>query len=524
MAAWGIGMTAGTAVGNVGIGSWVERRARAAPGGVALIAGDCSVTYAELADRARRLANGLRTLGVAKGDRVAWLGSNHPAFLESLFAAGLLGAVLAPVNHRLAEAEIGWVLEDIRPRVLIRHRVAGATAVRSPAFRHVAVGGSLAGAADFEALIAGSPGHAMDETVRLDDLCLLPHTSGTTGRPKGVMLTHGNVTWNVVNLLTCADFRSNDVTIAHVPFFRVGGTGVNVLPVLFMGGTVVVPGEVHPDDILRLTERHHVTVGFGNPDILQSLVRSPLWPAADLSGVRFLITGGAPVPEPLIRAYMERGLTLLQGYGLSEAAPVALLLRPETALSKVGSAGTPPLFVDARIAGPSGEDVGPGQAGELLVRGPNVMAGYWNRPEDTAAALTPDGWLRTGDVARPDEDGYIWIVGRVADSFISHGQLVHPGDVERVLLSHPAVADAGIAPAPEAGQEQGAIAFVVVAPGAETTEQALLAWSREHLAAHQVPARVTFADRLPRSSVGKLIRAELPQAAALSVQRWRAEP
>ena len=517
-------MTASAAVGNVGIGSWVERRARAAPDGVALIAGDCSVTYAELADRARRLANGLRTLGVAKGDRVAWLGPNHPAFLESLFAAGLLGAALAPVNHRLADAEIGWVLEDIKPRVLIRHRVADATAVRSPAFRHVAVGGSPGGAVDFEALIAGSPGHAMDETVRLDDLCLLPHTSGTTGRPKGVMLTHGNVTWNVVNLLTCADFRSNDVTIAHVPFFRVGGTGVNVLPVLFMGGTVVVPGDVDPDEILRLTERHHVTVGFGNPDILQSLVRSPLWPAADLSGVRFLITGGAPVPEPLIRAYMERGLTLLQGYGLSEAAPVALLLQPETALSKVGSAGTPPLFVDARIAGPSGDDVGPGQAGELLVRGPNVMAGYWNRPEDTAAALTPDGWLRTGDVARPDEDGYVWIVGRVADSFISHGQLVHPGDVERVLLSHPAVADAGVAPAREAGQEQGAIAFVVVAPGAETTEQELLAWSREHLAAHQVPAHVTFADRLPRNSVGKLIRAELPRAAALSAQQWRTGP
>jgi fatty-acyl-CoA synthase len=143
------------------------------------------------------------------------------------------------------------------------------------------------------------------------------------------------------------------------------------------------------------------------------------------------------------------------------------------------------------------------------------MAGYWNRPEDTAAALTSDGWLRTGDVARPDEDGYIWIVGRVADRFISHGQLVHPGDVERVLLSHPAVADAGVAPAPEAGQEQGAIAFVVVAPGAETTEQALLAWSRKHLAAHLVPARVTFAGRLPRNSVGKLIRAELPKVAAI---------
>jgi fatty-acyl-CoA synthase len=510
------GMPASTAVGNVGIGSWIERRARAAPDGLALIAGDRSVTYSELAGRARRLANGLRTLGVAKGDRVAWLGPNHPAFLESLFAAGLLGAALAPVNHRLDEAEIDWILQDIKPRVLIQHLAAGATAVRAPGSRHVAVGGSLEGAADFEALVAGSPGHAIEEPVGLDDLCLLPHTSGTTGRPKGVMLTHGNVTWNVVNLLTCADFRSNDVTIALVPFFRVGGTGVNVLPVLFMGGTVVVPGDVHPDDIVRLTEQHHVTVGFGNPDILQSLVRSPLWPAADLSGVRFLITGGAPVPEPLIRAYLERDLTLLQGYGLSEAAPVALLLQPEAALSKVGSAGTPPLFVDTKIAGPAGADVGPRQAGELLVRGPNVMAGYWNRPEETAAVLTPDGWLRTGDVARPDEDGYIWIVGRAADSFISHGQVVHPGDVERVLLSHPAVADAGAAPVSASGKEQVATAFVVVAPGAETTEQELLAWSREHLTAHQVPAHVTFAGRLPRNSVGKLIRAELQEAATLT--------
>jgi len=454
---------ASTAAGNAGIGSWIERRARAAPAGVALIAGDRSLTYSELADRVRRLANGLRTLGVAKGDRVAWLGPNHPAVLESLFAAGLLGAAMAPVNHRLDQAEISWMLEDIKPRVLIQHFAAGATAARGPGSRRVAVGGPLDGAADFEALIAASPGHAIEEPVRLDDLCLLPHTSGTTGRPKGVMLTHGNITWNVVNLLTSADFRSGDVTIALTPFFRVGGTGVNVLPVLFMGGKVVVPGDVHADDILRLTEQHHVTVGFGNPDILQSLIRSQLWATADLSGVRFLITGGAPVPEPLIRAYLERGLTLLQGYGLSEAAPVALLLQPENALSKAGSAGTPPLFVDTKIVGRAGADAGPRQAGELLVRGPNVMAGYWNRPEDTAAVLTPDGWLRTGDAARPDEDGYIWIIGRVADSFISHGQVVHPGDVERVLLRHPAVADAGVVPVSASGKEQVAAAFVVLA-------------------------------------------------------------
>jgi len=497
---------------NAGLGPWIERRARAAPGAVALITTGGSLTYSELASRVRRLANGLRALGVAKGDRVAWLGPNHPAFLESLFAAGLLGAAMAPVNHRLDEAEISWVLGDIKPRVLIQHAAAGATA-RGPGPRRVAVAGPLDGAADFEALVAGSAGHVIEETVGPDDLCLLPHTSGTTGRPKGVMLTHGNVTWNVVNLLSCADFRSGDVTIALAPFFRVGGTGVNVLPVLFLGGTVVVPADVHPDAILQLTEEHHVTVGFGTPEILGSLIRSPLWPTADLSGVRFLITGGAPIPEALIRAYLERGLTLLQGYGLSEAAPVALLLQPENALTKMGSAGTPPLLVDTKIVGPDGAGVGPRHAGELLVRGPNVMAGYWNRPDATAAALTPDGWLRTGDAARPDGDGYIWIVGRMADSFVTDGHVVHPGDVERILLSHPAVADAGVAPVLASGAGHVGEAFVVVAPGAGTTGQELLAWGRERLAAYQVPASVTFVDRLPRNSVGKLIRAELRDAA-----------
>lgn len=510
---------------NAGIGPWIESRARANPNRVALIAGGRSWTYSELGDRVRRLANGLRALGVAKGDRVAWLGPNHPAFVESLFAASLLGAVTAPVNHRLDEAEIDFILEDTKPRVLIQHLAADATKVGGSSFRRVAVGGSADGAMDFEALVAESPGHAIEEAVGLDDLCMLPHTSGTTGRPKGVMLSHGNITWNVVNLLTCADFRGDDVTIALAPFFRVGGTGVNVLPVLFKGGTVVVPGEVHPDSILELTERRRVTVGFGNPDILESMVRSRLWPVADLSRVRFLITGGAPVPEPLIHAYQERGLTLLQGYGLSEAAPVALVLQPGSAPTKIGSAGTPPLFVDTRIVGPGGAEVGPRQAGELLLRGPNVMAGYWNRAEATAAALTPDGWLRTGDAARADEDGYIWIIGRIADSFVTHGEIVHPGDVERILLSHPAVADVGVAPVSEPGEEDVPIAFVVVASGARTTEQELLGWCRENLAAHQVPAAVTFVDLLPRNSVGKLIRTELQHEAVLTPPgRGRRQP
>ena len=335
------------------------------------------------------------------------------------------------------------------------------------------------------------------------------------------MLTHGNVTWNVVNLLSCADFRGDDVTIALAPFFRVGGTGVNVLPVLFMGGTVVVPGDVHPDDILRLTEEHHITVGFGTPDILESLIRSQLWPTADLSGVRFLITGGAPVPEALIRTYLERGLTLLQGYGLSEAAPVALLLEPESALSKVGSAGTPPLLVDTKIVGPDGTDVGSGQAGELC--------GPW--PERHGRVLGPARGDGRGADCRTDGFGQEMrrAPTRTGTSGSSAGWLtassptgrsVHPGDVERILLSHPAVADAGVAASPRhPAKNKWRQPSLSWQPGAETTERELLAWCREHLAAYQVPAFVTFTDRLPRNSVGKLIRAELQNDASATVRR-----
>jgi fatty-acyl-CoA synthase len=288
-----------------------------------------------------------------------------------------------------------------------------------------------------------------------------------------------------------------------------GGTGVNVLPVLFVGGTVVVPGDVNPDVILGLTERHRVTVGFGNPDILDSLARSRFWPTVDLSSIRFMLTGGAPVPERLIRVYLDRGVTLMQGYGLSEAAPLALLLESHSALRKIGSAGTPPLLVDIRIAGLNEADVGPGQTGELLVRGPNVMPGYWNRPKETRAVLSSDGWLPTGDAARIDDEGYVWIVGRVRDRFISQGQVVYPGDVERVLVSHPIINDAGVVDVPVSRGGRMGKALVVSAAGAAATEQELLAFCRQHLAPHQVPTSVAFVERLPRNSVGKLIRTEL---------------
>jgi fatty-acyl-CoA synthase len=493
---------------DCGIGSWVARHARVIPDHAALISRARSLTYAELAERVQRLANGLRGLGVGRGDRVAWLGPNHSAFLESLFAVGQLGAVLSPVNHRLRPEEQAVVLAQTGPIVLIRHDVA-APGMTASVRHHVTVDGSPEGAIDYETLVGGSPDQPLDETISLSDLVLLPHTSGTTGTPKAVMLTHGNITWNAVNFITAAGFRSDDVTIAIAPFFRVGGIGVNVLPVLFIGGTVVIPDDATPDVILRLMERYRVTVGFGNPDLLGAMTHADRWSSVDLSSIRFVLTGGAPVPEGLLHAFLDRGVTLLQGYGLSEAAPLALLLDAEHALQKVGSAGKPPLFVDTRITDAEGHDVASGHVGELLVRGPNVMAGYWKRPAETRRSFIEGGWLRTGDAARVDDDGYVWIVDRLDSRFVSAGEVVYPGDVERALMTHPSVVDAGVVGVTTTAGEMVGVAFVVRATGVAATEGELLAYCRGRLSAHQVPTAIRFVDALARSAVGKLLRDDL---------------
>ena len=490
---------------NFGVGTWIERRARSAPVRPALITTDGERSYAELADRIDRLAGAFRGMGVGHGDRIAWLGENHPAFLETLFAAGRIGAVLAPVNHYLPGDERAAIVADTDPAVVLEHVALPETTLAASVLQRIAVGGTRAGALDYELLIAETAAGNADAAVDLEDLLFLPHTTGTTGLPKGVMLTHANVTWNVLNFLTSAEFRSDDVTIAFAPFFRVGGTGVNVLPVLFMGGTVVVPDDVEPDRTLALIERHRVTVGFAGPALLEGLLATERWASADLSSLRFVLTGGAPVPDRLVRAYAQRGVPLVQGYGLSEAGPLALLLDPASALRKIGSAGRPPAFVDVRIVGADGRDVRPGATGELHVRGPNVMAGYWRRPDATREVLLDGGWLRTGDAARMDEDGYVWIVDRFADRFETAGGVVFPGDVERVLLANPAVMDAGVVGIPSDGGHVGA-AFVVLPPGASATTEEILDGARRELPAHAVPATIRQVGELPRNSVGKLAR------------------
>ncbi|MFD7977989.1 long-chain fatty acid--CoA ligase [Streptomyces sp. NPDC059071] len=489
---------------NEGLGSWPARRARKTPHRTALIHGSTTVTYGALHERTTRLAHALRAAGVRRGDRIAYLGPNHPAFLETLFAAGLLGAVFVPLNTRLAAPEIAYQLEDSGASVLL-HSPAHATTAETVTGARTVV---EAGGATYEELLAAGSAEPVDEPVSPDDVGIIMYTSGTTGRPKGAMLTHGNLVWNAVNVLVDHDLHADETALVSAPLFHTAGLNMLTLPVLLKGGTCVLVESFDPGGTLDLVERHGVTFMFGVPTMFDQVARHPRWATADLSGLRLLTCGGAPVPASLIAAYQERGLAFLQGYGMTEASPGALFLDAEHAVAKAGSAGVPHFFTDVRVVRPDLTPVTAGETGEVLIRGPHVMAGYWGRPEETAAAFT-DGWFRSGDAARVDADGYVTIVDRFKDMIISGGENVYPAEVEEALLAHPDVAECAVIGVPDEKWGETARAIVVAREGTAPDPAAVLASLTGRLARYKIPRSLVLVDALPRTASGKLLKHSL---------------
>ncbi|MCC8243188.1 acyl-CoA synthetase [Saccharothrix luteola] len=496
---------------NQGIGSWTARRVRKTPEKVAVIHEGRGSTYRQLHERVLRLAHGLRRLGVGRGDRVAYLGPNHPAFLETLFAVGALGAVFVPLNMRLAPAEVAHVLTDSGSDVLVYapEQASVVEAVRAAAgsLRTIALDHPAAGESSYEELIAASEADPIDEPVTLDDLCLIMYTSGTTGRPKGAMLTHGNLTWNTVNVLVDVDLASDEVTLVVAPLFHTAGLNMTCLPTLIKGGTVVLMPAFDAAEVLDQIETHRVTYMFGVPTMYNAIAACPRWEEADLSSLRQVNCGGAPVPESTIRTYQRRGLSFSQGYGMTETSPGALYLTKEMSEVKAGTAGVPHFFTDVRVVGPGLTDVTPGEKGEIVISGPTVMRGYWQRPADTARAFGPDGWFHSGDVATPDEDGYIAVVDRLKDVIISGGENIYPAEVESVLHEHPSIAECTVIGVPDSRWGEVGRAVVTVNPGADATnERDVLAFLRARLAGYKIPKSVVFVDELPQSATGKLLK------------------
>jgi acyl-CoA synthetase (AMP-forming)/AMP-acid ligase II len=340
---------------------------------------------------------------------------------------------------------------------------------------------------------------------------MIMYTSGTTGRPKGAVLTHGNITWNCLNVLVDTDVIADDVALVSAPLFHTAALNMLALPVLLKGGACVIAERFDVDATFEAVARHRVSVMFGVPAMFRQLADSPRWADADLSSLRLLNCGGAPVPPALISTYQQRGLTFCQGYGMTEASPGALFLDAEHAVAKAGSAGVPHFFTDVRVVYPDLTDTRPGDVGEIVVHGPNVMSGYWGLPRESAAAFT-DGWLRTGDAARVDRDGYVTVVDRLKDMIISGGENIYPAEVENAVAAHPDVAECAVYGVPD--PQWGEVPHVAVAlrPGATADADDILRALDGRLARYKQPKAVHLVPALPRNAAGKVLKAELRRA------------
>lgn len=499
-----------------GIGSWPTRRARMAPRATALVEDGTSVSYGELSARVDRLAYGLRRRGVERGDRVAYLGLNSIGFAETMFAVARLGAIFLPVNTRLAAAELDYVLADSGAKMLIHQpgfsAVVGSAVVGAAASGRLTVLETGTGTDALSALRPDDAAPSIDEPVSHDDVFMLQYTSGTSGRPKGVMLTHGNVTWNVMNLLVDVDLRSTEVALVTAPMFHTAALNQVFLPVFLKGGTSLLEGKFDPRRALALIEDERVTMLFGVTSMYQSLTEQTGFAESDLSSLSHALSGGAPIPETLLQVFADRGVGIFQGYGMTETSPGATMLREADSVRKLGTAGTACFFSDVRIVDPMGEPVAVGEPGEVLVQGPNVSPGYWNDDASTAAAFTGE-WIHSGDLAVIDDEGFVRIVDRLKDMYISGGENVYPAEVEAAIYTHTDVAECAVIGVPDAQWGEVGRAFVRRVPGSSLDHDQLVDHLAGHLARYKLPRSTVFVTELPHNASGKLVRSRLKENA-----------
>jgi fatty-acyl-CoA synthase len=488
--------------GRLVLGRWIRDRARTTPERVAIEFGGRKVTYRELDDRSEALAADLLASGLERGDRVATLTGNSPEHVETLFACAKAGFVLVPLSWRLSPPELAYQLDDSEPAVLLvedEYAVLGDAALAEATVRPRLLGMGQRGetVAPVEANVAD------------DDPLFLIYTSGTTGKPKGALLTHANCFWTNLAFDLATGISGDDVALQVLPQFHCGGWNVQPLLTWWKGGTVVLERTFDPARCLALIEELRVTTIMGVPAIYLFMSQEQAFEEADLSSLQRAVVGGAPMPEALLETWHARGVDIVQGYGLTEAAPNVLCLPAEDAVRKQGFAGKPYPYVDVALRDPESGSLLEGPVeGELVVRGPNVFAGYWRNPEATATALA-DGWLLTGDVAQRDDEGYYRIAARLKDMYISGGENVYPAEVESVLHEHPAVADAAVVRVPDERWGEVGIAAVVLVDGAAADEDELLEHCAARLARFKVPRGVRFVDELPRSGMGKVLKDDL---------------
>jgi o-succinylbenzoate---CoA ligase len=513
---------------------WLAHRATVLLEQPALLADGARWTFVALDRWASAMACGLLSRGVAPGDRVALLLRNSPEFVALAHAAPRAGVTLVPLNTRLAAPELAWQLADSGACLLIYDAetaaLAAAALAQPPASRAAGVEG-LAGISIRDPAKAATPDLQFDgyqqkaplsavnitdlptalesnailrDTIDLSETYTIIYTSGTTGQPKGALLTYGNYWWSAVGSALNLGTHADDRWLAVLPLFHVGGLSILVRAAIY-GIPVVLHRAFDPAAVNRAIDEHGVTIISVVSTMLQRMLEergNRPWPSA----LRCVLLGGGPAPQPLLEACAERGVPVVQTYGLTETASQVATLAPADALRKLGSAGQPLLPTELRIASSSA-----GEVGEILVRGPTVMRGYINRPEQTALALR-NGWLHTGDLGYLDDEGYLYVVSRRHDLIISGGENIYPAEIESVLLAHLSVEEAAVVGLPDAGWGHVPMAAVKLRVGMIASEAELIDFCRERLAGYKVPKLVRFVATLPRNAAGKLLRDEIRSA------------
>jgi fatty-acyl-CoA synthase len=504
-----------------GVGRWIERHAELAGSRVALVDEERSLSFAALHERILRAADVLRSVGVRRGERIAIVSGNRSAYLEVVFAAARLGALSVPINARLVAREIRFLLADCAPRALVCEAALEST-VRAAAdgLAGLAPEWLRCGGRDdpYERALASARPLEHLERAAPDDPMLLMYTSGTTGRPKGALLPHRKTLYNCRNAELFFRLTPEDRVLVALPLFHSFGLNILALPTLYAGGRVVLRRGFHPEAIWEEVGRQRITFFGGVPTMFQALLEAlEAAPGRfDLRSLRFLFTAGAAIPVELIRAFESHGLVLKQGFGQTETS-ILTCLDARDAIRKAGSVGRPVAHAEVRLVRRASldapperwEEVAPGETGEIVVRGPITMLGYWNRPEETAEGLR-GGWLRTGDLATVDAEGFLTLVGRARELYISGGENVYPAEVEAVYAEHPAVREIAVVGVADPKWGEVGRAYVVLAPGEALDAEALRAWGRERLASFKLPREFVAVAELPRTESGKVQKHRLP--------------
>ncbi|HZO06094.1 MAG TPA: AMP-binding protein [Solirubrobacterales bacterium] len=499
-----------------GIASVIRKRASSAvpPGKVALIAGERRVTFGELDEASDRIASGLKARGFKRGERLAVLGDNTPDWLEVFFAAAKLGGVVVPISHLLKPPEILFQIEDsgatwafVEAKLLadkflpIRERAGTELFAINGSAPDVAPGlDELRATAQVTIIAADGPA--------LADLIVLQYTSGTTGSPKAAMHSHQALLTQALHQIVDSGLSEDDVYLVVPAFSWASGLHYMTLSSFYLGATVALHplGGFDPDQLCAAIERHRVTRVVMVPTVLRRLVPSGAARRHDLSSLKTVLTGSEPVPVALLEEFAEQlpGVGILQGYGMSEFPISITMLKPEHAIAKVGSAGKATIATELRVVDEAGADRPPGEEGEIVLHSPATMSGYWQRPEETAAALV-DGWLHTGDLGYLDEDGFLYIVGRKKDMIISGGLNVYPAEIEKVVAAHPSVRECAVVGTADENFGEVGLAHVVAEEGAPLDLDQLRAYAAEQLSTYKVPKHWVLREQpLPRNPAGKV--------------------